>query len=128
LQRPLSVLSGNCGSFGFQEMIAASQPTDKLPVLFSSRAYRSPRVDTSSVPKITSEPIIEYWRGMTPFFYEGKSQGPDDVVCAKSSAGTYRYSNGWAKVASNPRDHAKSIPGTTFVHCGAKPPRPFEAK
>jgi hypothetical protein len=76
LQRPLSVLSGNCGSFGFQEMIAASQPTDKLPVLFSSRAYRSPVVDTSSVQKITSEPHHRILARTDTFLLRGKITRP----------------------------------------------------
>jgi hypothetical protein len=92
----LAVLGDRCEEFkfNFQKMTEDAikpnaDPTANLPVLFSSRQYRSHAVPTATqfpktIPPAGSNAIDEYWFGLAPV---------GNTMCARSGSSVYYYNN-----------------------------------
>ena len=63
----LAPFNDNCGAFSFQAMLNAEDPTAQLPVVFSSRNYKSPIVEPTDAQFPTmSETLEDVWFGVPP--------------------------------------------------------------
>ena len=64
----LSVLGNACGTFQFETLINAADPTSALPVLFSSHQYTCPELVPLFPTKGPNAQCVEYWYGLEPKF------------------------------------------------------------
>jgi hypothetical protein len=100
----LNVLGGNCPAFNFSQMVSASVPTSKLPVLFSSSRYRSHNLEQTIYPKaiVSGVTIIEYWFGLGP---------AGNTLCARANSGCYYFDLGkWVAGLPGADSSFRSVP------------------
>jgi hypothetical protein len=108
----LSILGNACGTFQFETLINAADPTSALPVLFSSHQYTCPELVPLSPTKGPNAECVEYWYGLEPMFSPRLVM---NTLCARCGDMSYWFDadkRSWYGAGIN---LFKSVPGACLI-------------